>query len=311
MREAGYPGLRRLIFCLSGISACSLTGSPASALDSVRVIVDECEDFDRDSVQRLLRIEMADRLSRESLETVVDVAVLCRPAAVVIRVTNSKSTSIERTLAPGEARGQVGARVVALKAVELLREWDERGVVAAPVPVPEIPEEPADSDFRVLLAGELLSVGLQSPFWGAELSFEYMGYRPFFGRFSLGFLTSRRNYEEGDASGRILMGRADLGLRDQRGWFAWGGGLGYRLGEALLQGEAAAPEQAVGEVRGLWGGPLGEFFVEVQGEEHFVAQFSVEGGIPLHRVSGTISGHADLALDQPWLGLSLAVGAHW
>lgn len=310
MREAGHERLRRLQFLLSGAASFSFICLSASAAEPVHVQVDECKDFERESVVRLLRIEMAERLTRDPVEAAVDVAVHCRPDGVAIRVSGADA-SLERVVLAEEARGQVGARVVALKAVELLREWDDRQVTTVAETVdPEI-EAKSEHDFRVLLAAEVLSVNLQAPFYGAEVSFEYIGFRPFYGRFGFSYLASRRSYDEGGASARVLSGRAEFGLRKDVAWFAWGGGLGYRLGDALLQGDASAEEQSIGNVQGLWGGPSGDFFVELNGQEHFLAKLNLEAGVSLHKVSGTISGHPDLALNKPWLSLSLAVGAAW
>lgn len=311
MREAGSERLRRLRFLLSGTSSLSLICLSAAAAEPVTVHVDECKDFERESVIRLLRIEMEERLAEGPSVAAVDVAVECRPQGVAIRVSKTDEARLERVVPSDEARGQVGARVVALKAVELLREWDDRHVTASAESPDQGVEAEPEPDFRILVAAEVLSVNLQAPFGGAELSFEYIGLRPFYGRVGFSYLASRRSYDEGSVSARLLAGRLEFGLRDDIDWFAWGGGLGYRVGDALLEGDASAQEQMVGQVQGLWGGPSGDLFVELKGHEHFLVKLNFEAGAPVHKVSGTISGHPDLALNKPWLSLSLAVGASW
>ena len=311
MREAGQSRLECLFVLFSGIAIGGSICSQAHAAQPVNVQVGQCEDFERDSMVRLLRIEMAGRLADDPAQSEVEIAVDCGPQKVLIRVENRENRALERTVTAEEARGQVGARVVALKAVELLREWENQRAV--PTSQPSAPEVTATekSKYRVLLAAELLSVNFQSPFYGVELSFEAVGFRPFYGRVGLGYLASSRRYDEGRVSARVLAGRVEVGLRDEMDWFGWGGGLGYRLGDAHLEGEAASAEQMFGGVHGLWGGPSGELFVEVQGAAHFLAKLNVEGGVSVHKVSGTVSGHSDLAMNKPWLSLSLALGGHW
>ena len=311
MREAGQFRLECLFVLLGGIAAGGSICSQAHAAQPVSVQVGQCEDFERDSMVRLLRIEMAERLVNDPAESGVDITLDCRPLGVLIRVSNRENQALERMVTTEEARGQVGARVVALKAVELLREWENRGAVAVSKRTAPNVTTTEKSKYRVLLAAELLSVNLQAPFYGVELSFEAVGFRPFYGRLGVGYLATSRRYDEGRVAARVLAGRVEFGLRDEMNWFAWGGGLGYRLGDALLEGEAVLAEQTVGRVRGLWGGPSSELFIEMQGEDHFLAKLNVEGGLSVHKVSGTVSGHSDLDLDKPWLSVSLGLGAHW
>ncbi|HXK19478.1 MAG TPA: hypothetical protein VNG33_16830, partial [Polyangiaceae bacterium] len=112
-----------LLICAlaSGLAGARVAAAASDDENGVRVVVaDTCTRVDRAQLSRLLNIEQ--RRDTDSNVEQARVSVVCEGDAVTLRVEERGDGSLPRarTLKAADVAGEVGARVLALAAIELL-----------------------------------------------------------------------------------------------------------------------------------------------------------------------------------------------
>lgn len=311
MREAS---IRRLAVCLLTVPTFLLACPDGAAADEgaepVVVEVDECPHFERGGVLHLLRVDLGARFRSSSSEDTFVLQVECQPDGVLIQAGRARGTPLTvRSLESDEVGGDVGARVLALKAVELLRELEN----AAPEEEAPLVVEPGRSpplalSLRLLFGGEILSFGLEPPLLGGEGALEILMPQVVYFRLGGGAAANRRQFALGEVDSLLISFRAEAGARFPVGASGFGAGLGYRFGYARVRGKAKGADQLGGAVSGLWGGPYGAIFSDTRVGGRLTFRVGAELGGVLSPVVGTIDGQEDVSVAGLWGGVSALVG---
>lgn len=279
-------------------------------------VADACQGVDRAQLSRLLRIEQRRDASAGVQQARVSVS--CDGAVVTLQVEERGAGALPRTrsLAAADVTGEVGARVLALAAIELLNQRaPEPEPVAAPPP-PAQPEEPprapappvAAPSVRLMALGIVRSFGLEHPLAGGGLAVDYLRLSKLGLRLEFDVTVAERSYEFGSVHSQLATVSAQAGyLVLHESWLARAF-VGYRFGSGRISGKPTADGVPVGTVAGASGGPL------ISGglgwrSGSWIAELGAEAGLVSFPLEGIIVEHESIALDRYWLGLSLNVGA--
>ena len=286
--------------------------------DSVEVsVADACGRVDRAQLARLLNVE--ERRDTSAGVQQARVSVTCEGGVVRLQVERRGEASLprRRTFAASDVAGEVGARVLALSAIELLNaRTPEPEPTREPEPEParpppprrQPPRAPAPS-VRLMAVGTVRSFGFEHPLAGGGLSVDYLRLSRLGLRLEFDVAVAERGYESGSAHLQLTTLSAQAGylaLHD-----AWSARLfaGYRFGAARISGEAAPGVIApVGTVAGASGGPLLSAGLGLRSGS-WVAELGAEAGLVSFPLEGRVQGHDSIGLDGYWLGVSLNLGA--
>ncbi len=291
----------------------------ATHAESVEVVVaDTCGRVDRAQLARLLNVE--ERRDASAGVQQARVSVTCDGDIVRLQVEQRGEDALPRArvFAAADVAGEVGARVLALSAIELL---NARAPDTEPAPKPEPkperlppprpgppPPAPAPS-VRLMALGTMRSFGFQAPLTGGGLSVDYLRLSELGLRLEFDVAVANHSYDSGSAHLQVTT------LSAQAGYLAlhdnWSTHLfaGYRFGSGRISGEAASGVPArVGTVAGASGGPLVSAGLGLRFAS-WVAELGAEAGLVSFPLEGTVQRHDSIALDRYWLGLSLNVGA--
>lgn len=290
----------------------------AYAATGVELDVDDaCADVDRAQLKRLLSIEQ-----RRAADTDVRharVSVSCDAELATLRVERRDDTAAPRTrsFALADVRGEIGARVLALAAIELLEpEPAPEPVVVQPPPRPVQPPPPPPPppphplpSVRLSAIGSAQSFGGDRALFGGGLSVDYL---------RLGRLGLRLGFDVAMAERRYDLGRAQVQLTTlhaQAGYLAlhdtWlaRAFVGYRLGAGRISGvPAPGIDVPSGTVAGAWGGPLLSGGLGLR-RGVWIAELGAETGLVSFPIQGHVEGHDDVGLDHYWLSANLSLGA--
>jgi hypothetical protein len=306
------------LFCALALGlAGARVAFAAPRSESVEVLVaDTCSRVDRPQLTRLLNVE--ERRDASAGVQQARVSVTCEGDNVRLQVEQRGDASLPRvrTFAANDVAGEVGARVLALSAIELLNarspdpepEPKPEPERSPPPPPPPPPRAPAPS-VRLMALGTVRSFGFQSPLAGGGLSVDYLRLSKLGLRLEFDVAVADHSYESGSAHLQLTTLSAEvgyLGLHD-----TWSTRLfaGYRFGSGRISGNAAPGVPArVGTVAGASGGPLVSAGLGLRFGS-WVAELGAEAGLVSFPLEGQIKGHDSIALDRYWLGLSLNVGA--
>lgn len=276
-------------------------------------VADGCQSVDRAQLSRLLRIEQRRDASQGVQQARVSVS--CDGAVVTLQVEERATGALPRTrsLAAADVAGEVGARVLALAAIELL---NQRAPEPEPQPRPRAEEpppapapQPAAPSVRLMALGTVRSFGFEHPLAGGGLAVDYLRLSKLGLRLEFDVAVAERGYEFGNVHLQLATLSAQAGyLALHESWTARAF-AGYRFGSGRISGKSASGASApVGTVAGACGGPLisGGFGLR---SGSWVAELGAEAGLVSFPLEGIILGHEPIALDRYWLGLSLNVGA--
>ncbi len=281
--------------------------------ESVEVVVaDACARVDRPQLTRLLNVEQ--RRDASAGVQQARVSLTCEGDIVRLQVERRGELSLPRAraFAAAEVAGEVGARVLALSAIELLNARSpqaepEPEPVRVPPARPPLPRSPVPS-VRLMALGTVRSFGFAHPLAGGGLSVDYLRLSKLGLRLEFDVAVAQRTYEHGSAHLQLTTLSAQAGywgLHD-----AWSTRLfaGYRFGSARISGETAPGVLApVGTVAGACGGPLVSAGLGLRSGS-WVAELGAEAGLVSFPLEGRVQGHDSIALDGYWVGLSLNVG---
>lgn len=300
------------ILALAG-GLAALHASAAGAAVALEV-AEACTSVDRAQLARLLRIEQR-QVGSELAQAKVSVS--CDGDVVTLSVARRDETEArQRTFTPADVKDEIGARVLSLAAIELLKQ--ERVEVAGPAPEraapppasppPPPPREPPPS-VRLMLTGGLQSFGGERPLAGGGLAVDYLRLSGLGLRLAFDVAVSNHDYDQGSARVQLTTLSAQGGyltLHDD--WMARAF-VGYRLGAARISGKTSPGVLApVGTVAGACGGPLLSTGLGLRSGA-WIAELGAEAGLVSFPLEGTVEAHDPITLDRYWLGLSLNVGA--
>jgi hypothetical protein len=289
----------------------------ASAAAGVEVeVADSCVHVDRAQLTRLLNIEQ--RRDADSDVQQALVSVTCEGDVVTLRVEGrgAAAAARSRTLAASDVAGEVGARVLSLAAIELLRpelepqpEPEREPEPERPPPLSSVPARPPAPSVRLMAVGSVQSFGLEHPLAGGGLSVDYLRLAKLGLRLEFDLAIAERSYEFGTARLQLTTLSAQAGYLALHDSWSARAFVGYRFGSGRISGETAPGVSVpVGTVAGACGGPLVSAGLGLRSGS-WVAELGAEAGLVSFPLEGTIAGHEPVALDRYWLGLSLSVGA--
>ena len=308
----------RLLTCALALALLDAHATLAATASGVEVqVADGCQGVDRAQLSRLLRIEQGRDASAGVQQARVSVS--CDGATVTLQVEERGASALprSRSLAAADVAGEVGARVLALAAIELLNQRSpepEPESQPAPQPMPEPPPpppapRPSATSVRLMAVGTVRSFGLERPLAGGGLAVDYLRIPKLGLRLEFDVAVAERSYEFGSAHLQLATLSAQAGyLTLHESWLARAF-VGYRFGSGRISGKSATGALApVGTVAGASGGPLvsGGFGLR---SGSWVAELGAEAGLVSFPLEGIIKDHEPIALDRYWLGLSLNVGA--
>ena len=307
-----------VLICALGLGlAGARTAAAATGDAGVRVEVAEaCTRVDRAQLGRLLNVEQ--RRDTDSGVEQARVHVSCEGEVVTLRVAERGDASLPRTrsLKASDVGGEVGARVLALAAIELL---NARPAPPEPRPEPQPlldrrvaappPHRAPAPSVRLMASVAVRSFRAQQPFAGYGLSVDYLRLGRFGLKLDFDVALDDRHYELGAAHVQLMTLSAQAGyLVLQDSWWAHIFG-GYRFGSGRITGESAAGAGAsVGTVAGPCGGPL---IAMALGSSYGMWSLGLgaEAGLVSFPLAGQVEGHDPISLNRYWLGTSLSVGA--
>lgn len=275
---------------------------------NVELRVESCTGMDRDQVLRLLDIELKERIRTQPGGQITQLLITCQPAGVLIEARHGRRDAV-RALEEEEITGEVGARLLSLTAIEVLREVErapEPEIVSAPTQTLQKKRGP---DARLLVGAEMLSFGLQAPLLGADLSWEVLRFSPVYVRLGATISGGETQLSSGVVGTRLIGGRFEGGLRANLESAGLGVGLGYRLGQARLAGYAEFSDQESGRVYGVWGGPYLGISSDTRLGSALTFKATLELGAVQLPVRGQVAGDRDVTVNGVWAGVGFLVGA--
>jgi hypothetical protein len=304
-----------------GLALASARVAAAAPSDAgVKVEVAEaCTGVDRAQLTRLLNVEQ--RRDTDAGVERARVSVACEGDVVTLRVEERGDVSLPRvrTLKAAEVVGDVGARVLALSAIEMLNDRS-----AAPQPEPPAKREPrveTRPDYTVVpprlvippsvrLMAQLgvRSFDAQRPLVGYGLSVDYLRLAHLGVRLDFDVALAERHYDEGSAHVQLMTLSAQVGVFELHDTWSLRGFVGYRLGSGRITGESAAGLGApAGTVAGPCGGPMAALGY---GLRYGILMFDLgaEAGLVSFPLEGRIEGHDSISLKRYWLGASISLG---
>jgi hypothetical protein len=298
-----------------GMAAVRAAGAAAPTESVALDVADSCSNVNRAQVSRLLDVE--ERRDSERTLLHARVVVTCDAEIVTLRVEQRAGGSLPhaRTFASADVSGEIGARVLALAAIELLKPQPEEPE-PEPAPAPErlpapraaaAPRAPLPS-VRLMLDGGVQSFGFEHALLGGGLSVDYLRVSKLGLRLGFDVATAERKYPNGSAHVLLTTLNAQAGylvLEDD--WMAHAF-VGYRFGAGRISGQASPGVVApVGTVAGAWGGPLLSGGLGLRSGS-WVAELGAEAGLVSFPLEGAVSGHDPIKLSGYWLALRLNIG---
>lgn len=286
-------------------SAVELTVDPA------------CTRVDRAQLTRLLDIEQQRDPEADVRGARVDVH--CSGGLAYLSVLHSASpVARERSFALADVRGEIGARVLALAAIELLKPEPEPETEPAEPPPPPSPPPPppappsplpAPPTVRLLALGSVSSFGFKQTLLGGGLAVDYLRLSRLGVRLGFDVAVADRNSELGRAHVQLATLNAQVGYLAQHDYWSARAFVGYRLGAGRISGVAGADTDArTGTVAAACGGPLLSGALGLR-SDNWLAELGAEAGLVSFPIKGMIEDSDSVALDRYWLSINLSVGA--
>lgn len=285
---------------------------------AVELTVDAaCTRVDRSQLSRLLDIEQQRDPEADVRGARVDVH--CSNGVAYLSVLHSASpVARERSFSLVDVRGEIGARVLALAAIELLKPEPEpepepiasppplRPPSPPPAPPPPLPPPPT---VRLLALGSVSSFGFKQTLLGGGLAVDYLRLSRLGIRLGFDVAVADRNSELGRAHVQLATLNAQVGYLAQHEHWSARAFAGYRLGAGRISGVAAADTASrTGTVAAACGGPLLSGALGLR-SRNWLAELGAEAGIVSFPIKGLIEDGESVDLDRYWLSISLSVGA--
>lgn len=307
--------LTSAIACALGFAG-AVQAEPGGGRGVELEVSSSCERVNRAQLGRLLNIEQ--RRDTDSVVRELRVSVACQEGRATLRVERRDGRALPRVrqFSDVDTAGEVGARVLSLAAIELLKDLQSVQPASEPAPSrpepeparPAPPREPLPS-VRLMAAGAINSFELERPLAGGGISVDYL---------RLGRLGLRLQFDVAVGDRDFDLGSADLRLMTlsaQAGYLAihetWTGRafVGYRFGNGRIAGQRAPGSfSREGTVAGVCGGPLVSGGLGLRSGS-WVGEVAAELGLVSFPLEGQVEDQAPVRLGGYWLGASLNVGA--
>ena len=307
----------RLLTCALALALLHAHVALGAGESGVEVqVADGCSGVDRAQLSRLLRIEQRRDASQGVQQARVSVS--CDGAVVTLQVEERGAGALPRTrsLAAADVAGEVGARVLALAAIELLNQRaPEPEPEPPPPPEPERPPpapepaRPAAPSVRLMALGTVRSFGFERPLAGGGLAVDYLRLSKLGLRLEVDVAVAERDYDFGSVHLQLATVSAQAGyLTLHESWLARAF-VGYRFGSGRISGKSSYDGSVpIGTVAGASGGPLVSAGLGWRSGS-WIAELGAEAGLVSFPLEGLVIEHEPIALDRYWLGLNLNVGA--
>lgn len=258
--------MRIAAFVTASVGVLLAVASARAAPVDAEVAVDVapgCERIDEAQLVRLLGVESS---KVPTSQASVKVVVICTDGYATLRVEERRGAGLpapkQRRFAYADVVGEVGARVLALGAIELLNN-------VQPAAEPTLTAEPEGAlhtlprsakrrpSVRLMAAGYVQAFAHAGPLVGGGLSADYVRIALLGLRLEGNVALAERSYELGNARMQLTTMSAQAGyLSLHESWTARAF-LGYRFGFGRIAGTSANGLNArEGTVVGAWGGPL-------------------------------------------------------
>lgn len=342
------PPLLRPIACVllcAALGGTARASGPRDARPRVTVqIPDELpclRGLDRGAVRRLLVLELGAQLAPDAAADagITRAVVGCDGAHVDLYVDDPVTgKALRRGIEPGAGgtgtgagAGELAERILALALAELIfASWAELLVTPHPRVPPAAPRVPdaarAATSARVsqklpgrdaapagglrLLAVGSASVLLSSPAWllggGLRLGGDHA--RHFSWDAGAEYQRGRAETPLGAVTTDLLSLRLALLAHLSLPHLTLRAGAGLRAGAARLAGVPAGDAAVGSELWGAWGGPLLHGGLTVRAQRLRI-DLGLEGGYVVWPVGARVGGVRAVAVEGPWLGLSVGIGA--
>jgi len=301
----------------------------------VSLSIDPCVDADREQVERLFRVELGTSMPGAAATegtpgeptTGTQVVLGCDGDLIAIRVEDAVTgKSLVRRIAPGPRTGR--ERLLALAAMELLvASWVE--LEATPEPVAPPAGSVARSSERrsarelvrkrlprshwsttaVAIGGSSWTGGLRHGGgvrvtrdhtsglgWGADVVAE----------------TAHEEVSLGEVTTTSLSGALTVHIGRRDGPVALRAAAGVRLWAVTMRGEPADGGAVIGrELTGFAGGPMARLVAQLTTRVGLTFALSLESGVHILEMRGTVDGHKGQTLEGAWLSARLGAGWTW
>lgn len=340
------PAVLRPIACVllcAALGGSARAAGPRDARPRVTVqIPDELpclRGLDRAAVRRLLVLELGAQLAPDAAADagITRAVVGCDGAHVDLYVDDPVTgKALRRGIEPGAGgagagAGELAERILALALAELIfASWAELLVTPHPRVPPAAPRVPdaarAATSARVsqklpgrdaapagglrLLAVGGASVLLSSPAWlfggGLRLGGDHA--RHFSWDVGAEYQRGREGTPLGAVTTDLLSLRLALLAHLSLPHLTLRAGAGLRAGAARLAGVPAGDAAVGSELWGAWGGPILHGGLTA-GAQRLRIDLGLEGGYVVWPVGARVGGVRAVAVEGPWLGLSLGIGA--
>lgn len=276
-----------------------------------------CGRVDRAQLSRLLDIEQRRAVDTDLRDARVRVTCAGELATLSVQSRVTGAPARTRSFATNDVRGDIGARVLALAAIELLKPEPTESTEPPPRPTAVVvtpplrppPPPPARPNVRLLAVATAQTFRFEQPLLGGGIAVDYLRLSRLALRLGFDVAVADRNYDLGRAHLQLTTLNVQAGyLAQHRDWSARAF-AGYRLGTGRISGETTrgvAGES--GTVAGAWGGPLVSGGLGLTSRS-LVAELGVEAGLVSFPLEGRVEGHDPIGLNGYWLAVNLNVGA--
>jgi hypothetical protein len=328
----------RASLLVAALATLSVAESPAQAGDQLQVSFDPgscARDYDGPAMRRAFAFELAtssadaELVSSAGDAAVTRIALACEGEVAELTIEDPVTgKSLKRRIQVATTAASARPRLLALAAHELLvASWIELQV-AAPKPETAGPVATAGTRARARRVARRV---LPGPSWALETSaLGAIGYdgdllagagvrvtvdtRWRFGG-SADFVAERRN-ERIDGFGDVEVTSSTAALAAHLGWqfgrFRSRLAAGARVGTATMAGDADAGASVVASsVSGLVASPLARLDLSLAVVGPVTVTTSIEAGVHLLPVRGTVDGMRRTSVDGSWLRGQLAAGWRW
>jgi hypothetical protein len=316
--------------------------APSRAAEAARdgqivLQVNACERPFEASLREILLIELGDLLEPEGVMRAADgeaIEITCDANTAKIVGLGARGEVVHHDLRLDTFPGDAAPRAVALAALEALRAVDPtlaermeaRRAAAtpsppvAPAPPPprashprpksSVPSSGHPAGFTRLLAGGVARWFMGDPRTlapGARLELSRRFTSPWDAGFDLDGSFVRRTVDLGIVEARLLSAGAWVGLRAGSSEWSATGGIGGRLGLALLKGAARDAGSRGHRKARPWGGPTLVLRTDAA-TGAFALALAIEGGLAVAGAEGLSAGEPAIAFTNGWASASASAG---
>lgn len=299
---------------ISGVLVALLLAAPGSG--RVAAHAERCPPGFEPELRRLLTIELKAPVVAAASNGDSNVQVRCVGDRYVVTLSDFSHKPVELEVDTSELDPLAVPRAVTLVVAEALTSlWRSPGDVAVVVEAPPevIVEPPApvreESKFELSLFGGGRVSGL--PLFGGGVALDVTALS-FFG-VRVDFAASRGSASRvsGVVVASLFDGSANVDLRLTREHWMLRGGVGFRVGYALLDGLPVNESVVAGHVSGVMWGPQLSVGASWRPLRWLAFGLGADGGVWAPRLEGEVVGEAPVRIDGLFASLWASAGVRW